>query len=1139
MKTLFSGFVAVTTTAFAGAALAQDPSAMGPFTVLEATYSQGGNQEVFSCPAADGCEVTSAEVLGEVYYPSNLSAGPFPLVIFMHGRHGACYDPATGSQLSLSALQWPCTEGGASYVPLPSHRGYDYIGRVLASHGYIVASVGANGINAQDRFAPNAGIVDRAHLVDRHLDLWEGFNTVGSSVEGAPFAADFIGAVDLANVGTMGHSRGGDGVAAHYEIFSGSTNYTVRALLPIAPTNNLNAIVPNTDLGVVLPYCDGDVFTLEGSHFYDHARYAMAGDQSHKFTFLSPGANHNFFNTTWTPECWGATPCWADSRGTMPAGTSDDFLVGGGFWGYSSSDSHCAVGAANRLTATQQRAVGLAYTAAFFRFSLGGERQFLPLLRGDVAPPAGVQPIFAGYHPPEGERLDLTRFDTPNGMGVFTETTLAGTGGVRGAITGSGITNNQCGVTTSCLGGALREVHFDGGSPGLSRLKNVWDAPGDALTNALPAGAQDVSAFGTLQFRAGIDTAATSPAVFSVTLTDGTNTRTRTTSSQIGLNDLFVPPGDALKTTVMNTVRIPLNLFAPVNPAFLQSVTFTYDGSANGTVMISDLAFTDEPEGSSGSFPSLDQGDGKLLSVTGQGVASIDITRATLRIAVPPGQSDVAVSIFDGDLGGHYDLVQDATNTCYRLVTDPDGTPETTEGEEVVAIQSDGYFADGAPTLLYAGPVHASAQNPGSLAHLYRLEITTGPGTPTGTTCPAEDATKAVIQGFKVKASGQVSVEYGEFSFIAADALGSFSSPDTYMASGADTSYDGTWDFFIPVNGTMVPTSLTFSDSDADDLEDEIPGVAAGANAEIQYELFDGNGLLVDTETNVSGNYDFLSASDLDKDDNTVLTNGVAGVWHWRWTNVLTENNIHVWPPVASPPRMAIYAEPVQRVKVTGAQPRDFWIDHPDLIPGLLPIRLGRPHSRLKVKDLEDALCILDEPGGNHGPKRHDGGGCRCESICKSKGHYEDGGHHHGFGKPRHDFGGSGRHHGSHLRRHRMPQPSEMLRDLVAELLVAELNVAFDASRGQDLTTGYVYGRLETIADILAMADAIVAKSLKHCKIPRDLRDDAELVLVLLLAVNDGEVTFVSPTLQPPRAVNALNGVNGATTFRRRGGKDS
>lgn len=1110
MKSKVRILAVITFLFFSQVAKAQDPTAQGPFTVLTAEYNRG--DEAFSCPASSNCVVPSAELRAEVYYPSDLASGPFPLLIFLHGRHTACYNPGDGQWVSLNDLIWPCSEAGSEFVSVPSYRGYDYLGKVLASHGYIVASISANGINAQDAGTSNQGIIDRAHLVDAHFRIWHEFNTVGSSTDGGPFTGDFIGAVDLQRAGTLGHSRGGDGVVKHFALFDGSPDYTVKSVLAIAPTNFSGEVITNVDLGVLLGYCDGDVYTLEGSLYYDRARYLVDGDESSRFTFLSLGANHNFFNTVWTPECWAsATQCWTDARGTMPAypATKDNAIP------RFDADPFCASDAVERLTGPEQQAVGLAYIAGFFRYTIGGETELLPLLVGDHAPPATSSPVYVGYHPPDSERLDLNRL---NDASELSQTTLTGTGGARGAVAGNSlVTYQRCGYdfANACFPADMREVHlsnFTSLTPGLSRLRVEWDAATDGFVNNLPAGARDVSRFGTLQFRVGVDhTDASNPSLveFSITLEDGSTSASVSSLSYFGLNDLYFPPGDEAATTIMNTLRVPLNLFSGIDLSDLRRVTLQFNGSPGGTILLSDIAFSDRPEEPAGFFPSIDPNDGKLLAVTGQGITTIDIPDVKLFVSVPPGQTTFSVAIFDGDQTSHFDAASgDPTNTCYRLVTDANKNGLMDPGEEVVAIQSDSYFADSAYTTLYGGPVHASAENGSTGAHFYRLEVVTGPGLPTDTECPSADATKTIIQGFKVKASGQVSIEYGDFSFIAADALGPFSSPDTFMASGANTTYDGIFDFYISVPEVGTPTELTFSDSDADFLGDDTPGVAAGANFEIQYELFDGNGTLVHTNNDVSGNYDVL-AGDLDTEDVTVLTGDVGGNWRWLWTDVLTENTIHLWPPVTSPSRLAVYAAPVDRIKVTAAQPIEHWSERPDQIEQYLPIRLGNEETELQVENVNRALSILQAPSDDSSKQR------RCNndhkvSVCHVPPGNPANAHVIYVGSPAVE---------AHLRHGDnvvdCDDDVELLEDLVAQLLAAELNVAQDASRGQDLTKAFVYGRLEQVSDVLANAHDIVGASLRMCMVAPQLIDDGARVLALLKTINAGEVTFVSPSLEP------------------------
>ena len=71
----------------------------------------------------------------------------------------------------------------------------------------------------------------------------------------------------------------------------------------------------------MLPYCDGDVSNQQGQHFIDDSRYAYDDDVLRSTVWVM-GANHNFFNTVWTPgkyaystsDDWGATSTDADLR---------------------------------------------------------------------------------------------------------------------------------------------------------------------------------------------------------------------------------------------------------------------------------------------------------------------------------------------------------------------------------------------------------------------------------------------------------------------------------------------------------------------------------------------------------------------------------------------------------------------------------------------------------------------------------------------------------------------------------------------------------------------------------------------------------------------------------------------------------
>jgi hypothetical protein len=562
------------TCALTAAAQTPDPGTTGPFAVTREEYDYGDLAfQPSNFPSA-------VELKASIHHPTDLTGGPFPVVVFLHGRHATCYRGTTAS------LRWPCL---SNQTAIPSYQGYDYVAQVLASNGYIVVSVSANGINAFDNNVTDLGMQARAELMQRHLDQLKTFNTTGA----APFGTKFVGKIDLTRVGTMGHSRGGEGVVKHY-VYNASLGspYTVKAVFPLAPVDFNRPVVNNAALAVVLPYCDGDVSDNQGVHFYDDARYNVAGDTGAKHTVQVMGANHNFYNTVWTP-------------GMFAAGTADDWNSGvsGG-----TSDPQCGTVAGNhRLTSAQQRGTGIAYLSAFFRVYVGGETQFTPILTGAAPPPASAQTtdLHVSYHAPDAatKRRDVNRLLTAANLTTDT---------LGGASTQTGLTpHDLCGGDAPqpqhCLTAAQstsRQPHTVPSARsslrGLSQLRTGWTGGGATYVNNLPLGSTNVSGFQALQFRVSVnfeDTRnAKAPQNFSVVLTDGAGAQATVLVGSVS-TALFYPPGTTgpVPKVVLNTARIPLTAFTGVNLSDIRSVKFQFDQSASGALLITDLAFASAP----------------------------------------------------------------------------------------------------------------------------------------------------------------------------------------------------------------------------------------------------------------------------------------------------------------------------------------------------------------------------------------------------------------------------------------------------------------------------------------------------------------------------------------------------------------
>ena len=550
-----------------------DPGTPGPLAITREEYNFGDT--AFQPTDFPG----PVELRASIHYPTSLSGAPLPLIVLLHGRHETCFKGAS------AFLQWPCTLNGSQ--SLPSFAGYDYLSEVLASNGYVVVSISANGVNAVDNTVFDLGALARAELIQKHLDILNTFNTTG----GAPFGAKFVGKFDLTRIGTMGHSRGGEGVVRHYVLNNSlGAPYGIKAVFPLAPVDFNRFVVNNAALNVLLPYCDGDVADLQGVHFYDDARYNVPGDLAPKHYVLVMGANHNFYNTLWSP-----------SSG-VPGAANDWRFVPGGH-----ADPQCgSQKGTKRLTETQQRGTGLAYMSAFFRAYVGGENQFIPILTGDAPPPPSAQTneLFVSYHAPANLRLDVNR--------LLNDTNLT-LNNLGGAVTPLGLTPyDLCGgeapQPATCLPGFFnaQQPHTTpsarSSARGLSQLRTGWNNFTGNYRNDIPAGMGNVSGFQAIQFRVSVNFAdpRNLPDLaqdFRVRLTDSSGSSASVRVSDVS-GALYFPPGSTgpVPKVVLNTVRVPLSAFGGVNLNSVRSVQLTFDERLAGGVLITDVAFASAPQ---------------------------------------------------------------------------------------------------------------------------------------------------------------------------------------------------------------------------------------------------------------------------------------------------------------------------------------------------------------------------------------------------------------------------------------------------------------------------------------------------------------------------------------------------------------
>jgi hypothetical protein len=289
-----------------------DPSARGPFAVKAFAYGSGGQRG--RTDFGDGAEFTTEPVdaslllpdlkgirkaargwywgfhperfpiNGHVWQPEG--AGPFPLVLIVHGNH------------TMEEYSDP---------------GYQYLCEHLASHGYIAVSVDENFLNGSwSGDFRGKELPARAWMLLQHLKQWRTWN----STPGHRLANK----VDLDKIALVGHSRGGE-AAAVAALFNRLSRYpengavafdfgfSIRGVAAIAPSEGFYkpagrpVRLNDVDYFVIQGGHDADVAIFMGSKQYQNV--SVAGEAAHfKCALYVDRANHGQFNTVWGQRDW-------------------------------------------------------------------------------------------------------------------------------------------------------------------------------------------------------------------------------------------------------------------------------------------------------------------------------------------------------------------------------------------------------------------------------------------------------------------------------------------------------------------------------------------------------------------------------------------------------------------------------------------------------------------------------------------------------------------------------------------------------------------------------------------------------------------------------------------------------------------
>lgn len=598
-----------------------EPSERGGFGVTEAEYDFG--DQAVALEAIGGIR---GEMTGKMYLTD--AAGARPTVILLHGRHGSC-SRIDGLE---NPLRWPCID---EQVNIRSYQGYEETGRVLASHGYNVVSIAANAVNSNDnQLALDYGAQARGRLILDTLSMLDdasngeevSFDDISwpdedgevttvtrtldealvyattrddePAADAGVTAASLEGRFDLDQVGIMGHSRGGEGATSAVTLNQGSDDpFGIVSVLPLAPVDFGRMTVPDVPMGVFLPYCDGDVSNQQGQHMFDDSRHAF-GDDALRSAVWMMGANHNFFNTIWTP-------------GLYPHSASDD-------WSVRDETSSCSTQDETRLTAEEQYQLGVTYMTGFFRFTMGGEEQFQPLFDGSVKPTTEAT-SFADVRVMASQPTEATTL-----VADFAEpSTLVRTAGdataqvCASSDTGSSIPATTPYCTTSDIGSGRvphwSAMRFGGSVPATPVTRVTWtgseedpDAPSTGeLRVSVPADQRDVSDRAQLSVKVAPDRTVPSGTDFTLTVIDGAGNEFSALASEVAPLAVNRMPGGThatLNKFVLQQLTIPTAEMTDIDLGDVREVRFSaevgVDGTSEGGLYLSDLAFETPSAGS-------------------------------------------------------------------------------------------------------------------------------------------------------------------------------------------------------------------------------------------------------------------------------------------------------------------------------------------------------------------------------------------------------------------------------------------------------------------------------------------------------------------------------------------------------------
>jgi hypothetical protein len=489
--------------------------------------------------------------------------GPYPVILILHGNHPGCPIPE-GDMVD----RWPCDPE----VERRNYIGFEYLVERLAAMGYVALSIN---INAEYTFGFGEPVpVERlGQLIDLHLEALAAATSGGTN----NFGVELEGRADLSRMAFIGHSQGAEG--AYWLIQQAGLDMPdaftrvgygpAYGLLMIASAANWGgAGGARLPLAVILPACDGDVFSQDGQLYYEITRLDPEQSDWGSSVWLER-ANHNYFNETLSDESI-ARPGRPDCEPLLEPEVQKDFL-----------SDYTLDFLANIFDQEQEAAA---------RLGMDLQAQTLDELYGRSARVA--------FLAPGTDRLPLLVPASEDEL----ETNLAG-----GSVTAEGVT------TFYCVEGYYTPTVKPGSEP-CKRVNLVipgnpamvvvsWSEKGGELRFSLPEEI-DISQFAAISLRAALDPLSTlnkagAYQAFSIRVVDqqGNTATVNTRADEPALrfpegyeeeNDTF-DGGWFTGRVPLTSIRILVRDFSGVDLTAIREIALLFDQTPGGSLFMSDF----------------------------------------------------------------------------------------------------------------------------------------------------------------------------------------------------------------------------------------------------------------------------------------------------------------------------------------------------------------------------------------------------------------------------------------------------------------------------------------------------------------------------------------------------------------------